>query len=150
MAAYATQADFASLGLPTKATASIASGDIDAALEAASRYVDSYIGSRYDLPLVTVDKSVTIAVCQIAAYRLLARRGFAAGAADAEVVRQQYEDALGWCKDVAKGLALPGSTTTTDQSKPPVDPQHQPYVRSLQYDSTTGLPTSAKPTPRGW
>jgi phage gp36-like protein len=148
--AYATQADFASLGLPSKATAGVATTDIDAALEAASRVVDSYIGSRYDLPLVTFDKSVTLAVCKIAAYELLSRRGFAAGAADAEGVTRRYEQAIAWCRDVARGLALPGTTTTTDQSKPPVDPQNQPYVLQPQTDSTTGTVMAATPTSRGW
>lgn len=151
MAAYATQADFASLGLLPKVTATIASADIDAALEAASRVVDSYIGSRYDLPLTNYDKSVTIATCKIAAYDLLSRRGFAAGAADSENVRQRYEDAIGWCKDVAKGLALPSVVATTDQTKPSAyNPQSAPFVRSLQYSDSDSSPISAKPKPRGW
>jgi phage gp36-like protein len=150
MAAYATQADFAQLGLPAKATTGIAYADIDAALEVASRQVDSYIGSRYDLPLVSFDMSVTIAVCSIAAYNLLSRRGFAAGAADAEIVRQRYEDALGWCKDVARGLALPGVTTTTDQTKPPVNPQLAPFSIQSSVDPSDGSFVVGAPTPRGW
>jgi len=150
VAAYATQADFASLGLPAKATAGIPSGDIDAALEAASRVVDSYIGSRYDLPLVTFDKSVTMAVCKIAAYELLSRRGFAAGSADSENVQKRYDQAVAWCRDVARGLALPAVTTTTDQTKPPVDPQNAPFVRQRTVDPTTGDVTVGTPSTRGW
>ncbi len=150
MAAYATQSDFASLGLPAKATTGIVSGDIDAALETASRQVDSYIGSRYDLPLVSFDKSVTMAVCSIAAYNLLSRRGFAAGAADAEIVRQRFEDAIGWCKDVARGLALPGVTTTTDQTKPPVDAQNAPFVVQATTDPCDGSFVVGASTSRGW
>lgn len=150
MAAYATQADFASLGLPSKATAGIASGDLDAALETASRQVDSYIGSRYDLPLVSFDKSVTIAVCSIAAYNLLARRGFAAGAADAENVRQRYEDAIGWCKDVARGLALPGVTTTTGAASAAVDSQNAPFVVQTTINQSDGSFLVGPPTSRGW
>jgi phage gp36-like protein len=150
VAAYATQTDFAALGLASKATASVSSSDVDAALEAASRVVDSYIGSRFDLPLVLWDGSVTQAVVAIATYRILARRGYAAGTPESDVIRQGYEDAIAWCKDVAKGLALPSVTTTTDQSKPPIDPQAQPYVRSLQYSSTDGSAISARPVPRGW
>lgn len=150
MAAYATQADFASLGLPAKATAGIASGDIDTALEAASRQVDSYIGSRYDLPLVSFDQSVTIAVCSIAAYNLLARRGFAAGASDAENVRQRYEDAIGWCKDVARGLALPGVTTTAGAASAAVDPQNAPFVIQATVSNADGSFILGPPIPRGW
>ena len=150
MAAYATQADFQSLGLPAKATAGIPSGDIDAALEAASRVVDSYIGSRYDLPLATYDKSVTIAACKIAAYELLSRRGFAAGTADAENVQKRYDQAISWCRDVARGIALPGPVTTTDQAKPPVDPQNAPFVQQRTGDQTTGDVTIGTPSSRGW
>lgn len=150
MPAYATQADFASLGLPAKATAGVPSSDIDAALEAASRTVDSYIGSRYDLPLLTWDLSVTMATCKVAAYELLSRRGFSAASADSENVVKRYEQAIAWCRDVARGLALPGVTTTTDQSKPPVDPQGQAYVLQPQTDAVTGAITAAAPSSRGW
>ncbi len=149
MAAYATAADFAALGLPAKATAGMPSADIAAALEAASRVVDSYIGSRYDLPLATFDASVTMAVCKIAAYELLSRRGFAAGVGDAEQVKERYDQAIAWCRDVARGLALPAPNTTTDQSKPPVDPQKQPYVMQQSVDAS-GNVTIGPPSSRGW
>jgi phage gp36-like protein len=150
MAAYATAADFASLGLPTKATASVSAGDIDAALEAASRVVDSYIGSRYDLPLITYDKSVTMAVCKIAAFELLSRRGFAAGATDATTLELRYNQALQWCRDVARGLALPAPKSTTDATKPPVDPNNAPFVRQPQVSTASGTVTTGVPNLRGW
>lgn len=150
MAAYATAQDFSQLGLPAKALAGVSAGDVDAMLESASRVVDSYIGSRYTLPLVTYDKSVTIAVCKIAAYELLSRRGFAAGAADAEQVEKRYQQALTWCRDVARGLALPAPPTTTDATKPPVNPNAAPYVQQRSVDATTGDVTIGTPSTRGW
>lgn len=150
MAAYATQSDFASLGLPAKATAGIPSFDIDAALEAASRVVDSYIGSRYTLPLVTYDKAVTIAVCKIAAYELLSRRGFAAGVADGDMVERRYDQAMAWCRDVARGLALPGPPTTTDAVQPTVNVQEAPFVQQRSVDPETGDVTVGTPSSRGW
>ena len=149
MAAYATQTDFASLGLPAKATAGMVGTDIDAALEAASRQVDSYIGSRYDLPLVTFDKSVTIAVCKIAAWDLLSRRGFSAGAADGNVVRQRYEDAMVWCKDVARGRALPGVPTTTSTANIPA-PQNAPFVVQATTSDDDGSFIVGPALGRGW
>ena len=149
MTAYATLSDFANFGLPAKATAGIASATITAALESASRVVDSYIGTRYDLPLVSFDASVTMAACKIAAYELLATRGFAAGTPDAENVEKRYATAISWCRDVATGKATPSVITVTDQSKPPVDPQNAPFVASNQAQSD-GTFVVTTPTSRGW
>lgn len=148
MAAYATIDDLVSLGLPEKALASIGVAKVDAALEAASRIVDSYIGSRYDLPLITWDAAVTQATVQIAALTLMRNRGFSAGVSDSEQLQKGHDAALTWCRDVARGLATPSITGTTDATKPvPTDPRSSPFV--LQAPS--GEATSAGPSSRrGW
>lgn len=134
---YATTADLTSLGLPAKALAGIGTPAQEAALEAASRVVDSYVGSRYDLPLVSVGSDIKDAVCTIAAVNLMSVRGFAAGVEDAEVLMTRKKDAMTWLRDVAKGLATPSVIDTTDQTKPPTNPQRAPF-------------TAAITTPRGW
>lgn len=134
---YATTGDLTTLGLPAKALAGIAVPAQEAALEAASRVVDSYIGSRYDLPLIGVGSDIKEAVCAIAAVNLMSVRGFAAGVEDAEALMTRKKDAMTWLRDVAKGLATPSVIDTTDQSKPPVDPQRAPFTKTIT-------------TPRGW
>lgn len=147
MAAYATYADLVAQGLPEKALQAIGVPKVDAALEAASRVVDSYIGSRYDLPLVTWDASVTLATVKIAALNLLQGRGFAAGVQDAETLQRGHDQAITWCRDVARGLATPSVVETTDATKPPVDPQNAPFVRQAPQGNATRPTSSSR---RGW
>jgi hypothetical protein len=147
MAAYATQADLVALGLPQKALATIGVPAVDAALESASRIIDSYIGSRYDLPLKTWDASVVQATVKVAALTLMQGRGFAPGVVDADNLQRGYDQAIAWCRDVARGLATPSVVDTTDQTKPPVDPQNAPFVRQAPQGSATAPTSSSR---RGW
>jgi phage gp36-like protein len=75
-------------------TASIAS----AVLEEASGTVDSYCRARYVTPLQPSDM-VTARTLDIAVYLLFSRRR--GGLQPTELVRQRYEDAIAFLKDVA-------------------------------------------------
>lgn len=104
--AYATSADLYRLALRQAALGGISSADQSAALEAASQVADSYLQARYKLPLVGWGDDLRRAVAIIAAYDLLAGRGFAPEGAD-EHVRLRYEDALRWLRDVSLGVVTP-------------------------------------------
>lgn len=71
------------------------------ACDAASQEADSYLATRYAVPVTTtpLPEHLVQAVCDIARYRLYA------GAADPEV-QNRYEQAVAWLKDVSAGRAL--------------------------------------------
>jgi phage gp36-like protein len=100
---YATSIDFLRLGLPDRAAAAQTSAEVEAMLGAASRLADSYLRKRYALPLRGWDEALTRAVCAIAAYDALSRRGMnPENLADANI-RMRYDDAIKWLKCVAEG-----------------------------------------------
>jgi phage gp36-like protein len=106
MPVYATLTDLTALGLRSAALAGISAADQQRALEAASRVADSYLQARYTLPLSAWGIDLTRTVAIIAAYDLLAARGFASEGAD-EHVRLRYEDAIRWLRDVSLGVVTP-------------------------------------------
>jgi phage gp36-like protein len=122
--AYAQQSDLCPLRMTqaelTQLTDDDNSGEIDtdvvnAALEEASGRVDAYCRQRYVTPLQQSD-SVTSLVLDIATYLLFSRRR---SFKMAETVRQRYEDAIAFLKDVASGKASldqPGTVQTPQTS----------------------------------
>ncbi len=103
---YATLDDLAACGLPPAALASIVPSVKQAALVKASAYADTFIGDAVTLPLqAPVDPTITDAVCQIAAWRLLCLRGFNPDNPGDAVVRQGYLDARDWLTRVANKQA---------------------------------------------
>ncbi len=109
---YATRAELVKLSVPPAGLAGISAQDQDDALRAASRTVDSYLTARFQLPLSQVGEDVTQVTCDIAAYRLLKRRGFRPDSADAEQYRLAYADAIKWLEGVAKGNITPTDLVT--------------------------------------
>ncbi len=104
---YAQQADLANLGLIGGALATIPGATQNAALDAASAVVDSYLQSRYHLPLTQWGQDLVRATCCIAAYDLMSSRGYSpVGASDVNI-RQRYLDVLEWLQEVSKGLQTP-------------------------------------------
>jgi phage gp36-like protein len=108
--AYAIQSDLTPLRL-TQAelvqltcddvTGTVNAATVSAALEEASGTVDSYCRARYQTPLQASDdvKGKTI---DIAIYLLFSRRR---NAKNGEIIRQRYDDAIAFLKDVAAGRA---------------------------------------------
>jgi phage gp36-like protein len=112
MGAYATRAQLVQFSVPSAALTGISTPDQDAALQAASRVADSYLVKRWQLPLQTTPTEgwgddLRQAVCDIAAYRLLKRRGFNPEQGDDASLRMSYEDAVKWLENVAKGSVTP-------------------------------------------
>jgi phage gp36-like protein len=107
------------LGLPEKSFAKTTPDDRRKALNGATDLADSYLSKRFTLPIVEWRDDLRGAVTSIAAYTLLAGRGFnpQPGNAD-EQVRIRYEDAIRWLKDCSRNLANPAGIK---DSTPEVD-----------------------------
>jgi len=122
MAAYATREDLYRLGIRAEALEEISTDDQDAALEASSRYADSFLASRFQLPLIAPYPADLVAnVCQHAAYTLLAgTRGF--NPESSQSLRDRYDDAVDWFKGISRNLVHPqvtDSSPTTSSGRPP-------------------------------
>ena len=104
---YASQDDLFRLGLPEGALRGVSPSTIEEALEAASRLADSYLRARYTLPLTAWDGALSRAVAAIAAYDLMAVRGYDPARGADEVLRLRYEDAIRWLERVAAGEVSP-------------------------------------------
>lgn len=106
MAAYATRPELYQVVSQT-ALGSLTTAEQDAALESASRKADSYLGVVFELPLTSWGADLKDAVCYLAAYRLMSRRGFLPESGDAELFRDNYKDAIKWLEQVAGGKVKP-------------------------------------------
>lgn len=75
---------------------------VDRALRAADSEIDSYIGTRYGLPLASVPDIIQDQACVIALYKLNT-------VSMPEDVADRYKDAIRWLRDVQAGKAsVPG------------------------------------------
>lgn len=71
-------------------------GAIGQALTDADAFIDGYLANRYTLPLSSMPPNLPQIACSIARYTYL-------GDAVTERARSDYEDAVGWLKDVSAG-----------------------------------------------
>lgn len=117
---YATIDDLDSAGIPPAALAGIALADKQAALVRASRVADTFLRDRYTLPLCCpFDPALVDWVVQIAAYRLMQRRGFNPnGGIDASIVLG-YQDAVKSLTRVANGQQQLAVTQSQPESLQP-------------------------------
>ena len=74
-------------------------GAVDRALVDADAEIDSYVSSRYTVPLSPVPQVIPRLACAIARYHLL-------GDAATETARNDYTDARAWLRDLHAGKAL--------------------------------------------
>lgn len=91
---------------------------IDDAIEAADSEINSYCGVKYSVPFTTVPNRVKNLSADMATYNLFKKRSATVGMP--EPIRQSYEDAIAFLKDVSRGIASLGidpepaaSSTTT-------------------------------------
>lgn len=104
--AYADATDLERYGLPPDALEEIDSDTKTAALEAASKVADGYLGSAFVLPITAHGEDLTRAVVAIAVYDLMTRRGYNPDGTDSNI-RLRYEDAIRWLDRVAAGRLTP-------------------------------------------
>lgn len=113
---YATTTQLAQYGAASTALSSVPSGTQTAAIAAASELADSYLRTRYSLPLLSWGSDLTRAVCQIAAYDVFVSRGYNPAAAADVNYRMRYEDAVAWLKSVARQEAQADVTPSANQA----------------------------------
>lgn len=119
MPRYATTSDLARLGIATNALSALATATQEAALDAASSLADGYLASRYALPLTAWGDDLRLHVAGMAAFRLLAGRGYDPQRGGDEVIRMLWDDAIRWLERVSAGNVTPAGITdsTPDESE---------------------------------
>lgn len=113
---YATLADLESVGLPPLALQGRSEAQKTQALIDASAVVDSYLSTRFTLPLSAFGRDIVRATLAIAGYDLMFNRGFQPGADDSNGLKTRYDDAVKWLRDVAGGKATPSGADTVPAS----------------------------------
>lgn len=109
--AYCTQADILeqmSESMLIQLTDDADAGEVDTdavtrAIANADAEIDSYCGTKYDVPFTTVPAIIRLVSVDIAIYNLYARR---MGAGESE--EERYKNRIAWLKDVSKGIATLG------------------------------------------
>lgn len=103
---YATPSDLVSYGLPEEAMEGVTTRwRIDACV-AASDEADGYLAASYTLPLVAWSKDLSLHCGKMAVRYVLDRRGWDPESRD-NVIETAFDRAIGWLKQVAKGLVRP-------------------------------------------
>lgn len=112
--AYATAADFRALGLPCSSVEEFDDVQIEAHLNAQAGMIDTYLTSRYTLPLsapypqALVAANVYLAVCS-----LLLWRGYNPEQED-DLYSKRCDSVKAWLVDVASGkVSIPGINDVT-------------------------------------
>jgi phage gp36-like protein len=103
--AYLTAAEFSDQSIPNDALNGFPSDRISTALVWASGVADSYLRKRYTLPLISHGEDLKAAVADIAAYRLLRRRGFRPGSDSNDIIGEAYGAAIEWLREIRDGKA---------------------------------------------
>lgn len=134
--AYATTTDLVRFGLPAAALSGISTAAQEAAIDAASALADSYLRSRYTVPLTSYGVDLTQQVCALAAEMLLTTRGFDATRANGDAVTLRADNARAWLRDVSAGRAAVSGGNAA------------PAAVSIARASTA--PTTASTGERGW
>lgn len=140
---YAQPADLANFGLPSSALGTLTATQIQDALDSAAGTVDSYLRGRYALPLLApIPVEITEATCKVAAWRLLAIRGFNPLNPGDAAIRDSYLDTSAWLGRVQRQAAHPNVVQSSDGGQ-----HQQPTVIS---SSVTFLNNGGSQPNRGW
>lgn len=108
--AYLTRVQFLDQSIPGDAFSGLTDQQIDDALSWASDEADSYLGKRYQLPLISWGNDLRRKTGELAQYYLLSRRGFRPNSGNDEIAIKRYDDAIKWFRDVSNGVVVLAST----------------------------------------
>ena len=113
---YASISDLTDLSIEqdTLTNMGLTDDELDAALLSASVEADGYFRSRYSCPLSSYGQDVKQAVCDIAAFRAMTKKGYTAQGGD-RTLSDGYARAVAWLRGVANGTITPD---VTDSSTP--------------------------------
>ncbi len=123
-ASFAKLQDLDDEGIPLAAFGNtLTNTQIQRVLDKVSSYVAGYVGDKIQMPLIPpYDPAIVTAVVQIAAWRLIVRRGFNPEDPGDKVIRQGFMDAQSWLKDVANGkVRLEQKGSFPESLQPSVD-----------------------------
>jgi phage gp36-like protein len=116
---YAYKANLVSLGITPAQAARFGDDAINAQLQAASGVADGYLPSQFTLPLVTWDMSLTLAVCQIAAYQLFCQFGFNPESPADQLITLQYKNGMKFLMDIRDKNVFPPYTDSSGAAESP-------------------------------
>jgi len=112
-------------------------GKVTRAIADADAEIDSYCGTKYDVPFSTVPVMLRKMSVDIAIYNLYARRRGAP-----EDRKERYDDAISFLKDISKGIAsLGGDGPSADDDSGPeatTVKSDRVFSRGRASDSSTG------------
>jgi phage gp36-like protein len=97
---------------------SIVDSDLQAAIGAASDVVDSYLRSRFKLPLTAWGSDIRRLCAKIAVYDLMMVRGFNSSRAGDEQIQRQYDDAVQALRDISNEKSTPNVTDSSAGAAP--------------------------------
>jgi phage gp36-like protein len=136
---YCTVAQLLAFALPAEAVQNLSNLQLQAECDAASTLADSYLRGRYALPLISFDIELSMQVAYIAAYNILASRGYNPEAGADSIYRDRWVAAVEWFKGVQRQAIHPNV-----QPSPTGDPVLTfPQVNTAQergwgYDGSNG------------
>jgi len=105
---------------------------VNACISQAEAIIDSYLGARYKLPFEVVPEVLKKIAVDMTVYFLESRRR-----APTEERRQNYEDAVKFLKDIAKGIASLGISQEVDvpqENKPEITANERIFTRGSLKD----------------
>lgn len=129
---YALRADLEArfgTGELTQRETMLPAGAVVQALTDADSVINGYVMGRYSVPLNPVPSNLVRVACQLARYAIL-------GNAADDRARKDYEDAMGWLKDVAAGrVNLPLATAAAAVTQVDAKPTSRTTTRQFDGDS---------------
>jgi len=123
---YGTPDDIRALALPPEALADITDLLMEQALQKDSAVADGYLARVLTLPLLAWSADLTARVCDLAAYRLMKRRGFDPEQGADKLIVKAYDDAIAWFKGIAAGSIEP--VGMVDQTPEESDSSEEVYI----------------------
>jgi phage gp36-like protein len=115
---YCASADLALYGVRAEALANIDASILQANIAVASDMIDSYLRSRFTLPLLAWGSDLTGACAAIAVYGIIKVRGFNSARSSDEQIKASYDEAIHWLIDISNEKATPDVTDSSPASFP--------------------------------
>jgi len=162
---YATISDLTTTGIVVAALGTLSTLQQQAFLDEANAKIDSYIGAKFKLPLVSWGADLRGASVSMSAFSAIAMRGFDPEDEGDKVFASRKNEALRWLEQIAKGEVTPvvvdstsGGTggaggnpftaqarTTVNSTQPTLDGQV-----TVSASQQSGVVVTGRPTLRGW
>jgi len=162
---YALLADLTASGITSAAIGSVTVPQQQAQVDEANAKVDSYIGAKFQLPLTSWAADLRGAAVAIAAFGLIAFRGFDPEDAGDMVFQRRKDEAIRWLERISKGEVTPVVVDSSPTGKGgaggnPFTSQARSQIQTSQGtldgqvtvsgDPQTGLIVVGRPALRGW